>query len=131
MLMPPSVRLAAVLVVSLALGLGTAACGADAAPSGGGAGVVGTGTGSDPIEISIEGDSVSPGGVRVDAAVGEPLTLQVTSDRAGALHVHSSPEQELAYDEGETTLTVTVDAAGVVDVEDHVAEVVVLQLEVS
>jgi hypothetical protein len=83
------------------------------------------------VDVTINGDSVTPNGDRVDAKVGEPVTLNITSDRAGELHVHSTPEQELEYGAGKTTLELTVDTPGVVDVEDHVADVVIVQLEVS
>ncbi len=83
------------------------------------------------VDVTIKGDSVTPNGDRVDVEVGEPVTINVTSDREGELHVHSTPEQELEYGVGKTTLELTVDTPGVVDVEDHVADVVVVQLQVS
>jgi uncharacterized protein YcfL len=82
------------------------------------------------VEIEIEGDRVEPRGERVEVAAGEPLTLKVESNRAAELHVHSSPEQELEVEPGESTLTVTVKTPGIVDVEEHETGVVVLQLEV-
>ena len=33
----------------------------------------------------------------------EPLTVTITSDRSGELHVHSSPEEDIAFDKGTTT----------------------------
>jgi hypothetical protein len=81
--------------------------------------------------VTIEGDAVTPNGRRLKATVGEPVVLTVDSDRAGELHVHSTPEQELEYGKGTTTLTVTIDKPGIVDIEDHIADVVVAQLEVS
>ena len=85
---------------------------------------------ADAIEIEIEGDRVTPSGERVDAKVGEPITLHVKSDRAAELHVHSSPEQELAVKAGESTLTIKINTPGIVEVEEHHSETVVLQLEV-
>ena len=82
------------------------------------------------IQVTIKGESVTPKAKRVDAKVGVPFTVVVTSDREGELHVHSTPEQELAYQVGTTTLHVTIDKPGIVDIEDHVADVVVLQVEV-
>jgi hypothetical protein len=94
-----------------------------------------TGSPSQPsgtvIDVTINGEEVTPNGERLDAKVGEPITLVVTSDREGELHVHSSPEQELAYGVGKTTLNVTIDKPGIVDIEDHIADVVVVQLQVS
>jgi hypothetical protein len=83
------------------------------------------------VDVTIKGDKVTPNGERLEAEVGKPVTLRVTSDQPGELHVHSTPEQELEYGAGRTTLQVTVDKPGIVDVEDHAADVVVVQLEVS
>ena len=82
------------------------------------------------IEITREGDTITPMGERVEAPVGEPVTLVITADTAGELHVHSTPEQEVAYDAGTSEHTVTIDRPGVVEVESHEPDVVVLQLEV-
>jgi hypothetical protein len=83
------------------------------------------------VKVDIEGESVHPNGELVELGVGEPLVIEVEADHAGELHVHSSPEQELPYDKGHTTLRLTIDKPGVVDVEDHEADTVVFQLEVS
>ncbi|MGY2702167.1 hypothetical protein [Nocardioides sp. HB32] len=105
-----------------------AACGAS--DSGGGS------DGSSPsdpkiIQVTFDGDSVTPNGERVDVSVGQPVTLQVTADAPGEIHVHSTPEQELEYGKGETTLKLTpIEAPGTVDVESHSLEKVIVQLEV-
>ena len=85
----------------------------------------------DAIEVEIEGGKISPNGDRVEVKTGEAITLQIDSDRAGELHVHSTPEQELSFDKGESTVELTIDTPGIVDVEEHETGVVVLQLEVS
>lgn len=82
------------------------------------------------IEIEIEGDRVEPNGMRVQAAAGEPVTLAVKSDRAAELHVHSSPEQVLEVEPGESTLELVIERPGIVDIEEHDSGLVVLQLEV-
>jgi len=82
------------------------------------------------IEIEIEGDSIEPNGMRVKVAAGEPVTLEIESDRPAELHVHSSPEQVLEVEKGESTLTLTIERPGIVDVEEHETGKVVLQLEV-
>lgn len=84
----------------------------------------------DAIEIEIEGDRIEPNGRRVEATAGEPITLDVESDRAAELHVHSSPEQVLAVKQGKSTIELTIETPGVVDVEEHDSGIVVLQLEV-
>ncbi len=116
------VLLAAVLTTLLTL----AGCGSDdpaPAPAGG------TAT-DDRIEITFEGEAV-PQVQRVPVDVGEKVEIVIKSDQAGELHVHADPEQELDYEAGTTTLTLTIDQPGVVDIERHEPEALVLQLEVS
>ena len=111
---------AAVLTVAL---LGLTACGDDGndAP-----------TAPVTIEVTIEGDSVTPNGDRVTVAVGQPVELDITADAPGEIHVHSDPEQELEYDAGTSTVEIEpIDQPGVVDVESHALEQVIVQLEVS
>ncbi|EON24985.1 hypothetical protein CF8_0883 [Nocardioides sp. CF8] len=82
------------------------------------------------IEITVSGDTVEPNGERVDAAVGEEIVLRVTSDAPGEIHVHSTPEQALSYEAGTTDLPLTIDQPGLVDVESHTLDLVIVQLEV-
>jgi len=91
----------------------------------------GTTTETKPIEITFTGDSVEPNGERVKVKAGEEIELVVKADQPGELHVHSNPEQELEYGAGTTTLKLTLNEPGVVDVESHDLEVVIVQLEVS
>ena len=83
------------------------------------------------INISIQGDTVEPNGSRVKVKRGEPVTLRIDADSPGELHVHSTPEQELEFGEGVSTKKLTIDQPGIVDVEDHELEQVIVQLEVS
>jgi hypothetical protein len=83
------------------------------------------------LNVTVHGKHVTPNGDRLKVKLGQPVTIHVMSDRAGQLHVHSSPEQELNYRKGMTTLKVTIHTPGVIDIEDHIANVVVTQLEVS
>ena len=83
------------------------------------------------IEITIQGDTVDPNGERVEVPLGEPVTLDITSDREGELHVHSTPEQEVSFSHGDTETELTFDKPGVVDVEDHESGKVIVQLQVS
>jgi hypothetical protein len=68
---------------------------------------------------------------RLEVKAGEPVELVVKADEPGELHVHSTPEQEFEYGAGTTTLELTLDQPGVVDVEAHDPKVVIVQLEVS
>lgn len=82
------------------------------------------------IDVEIHGDRIMPNGQRIQVPVGEPVSLNVTSDRAGEFHVHSSPEQTPAFKKGKTTVKLTIERPGLVDVEEHDSGVVVVQLEV-
>jgi hypothetical protein len=86
---------------------------------------------STTVNIEFSDGSVTPKGKRVEVKAGEPVELVVKADKPGELHVHSTAEQELEYGAGTTTLKLTIDQPGVVDVESHHLEVVVVQLEVS
>lgn len=91
----------------------------------------GSGLDTKTIDITIEGDSVTPNGDRVEVQVDQPIELVVKADAAGEIHVHSTPEQELEYAAGTTTLKLTIDKPGVVDVESHSLEKTIVQLEVE
>jgi hypothetical protein len=117
--------LAAAAVVLATLTCPTA-CGDEDTPDGSGS--------SDPkvIKVTFAGDTVDPNGERVEVAKGQDVKLEVTADKGGEIHVHSSPEQELEYEAGESTLTIKgIDQPGTVDVESHTLEKVLVQLEVS
>lgn len=84
------------------------------------------------IMVTITGDQVSPSGDRVEVGVGQPIELQVTADAPGEIHVHSTPEQELSYEAGTSTLTLDpIEQPSVVDVESHDLAVTIVQLEAS
>ncbi|PWN04306.1 hypothetical protein DJ010_01245 [Nocardioides silvaticus] len=82
------------------------------------------------IEVRIEGDRVAPNAEELALAVNETLVWNITSDRAGELHVHSKPEQYVEFGEGETRAEMTVETPGSVEVEDHETRAVVAILEV-
>lgn len=127
MLGPASRRTTRTLAASALTGLlalTAAACGDD---DGGGDG------GSEEtavIEITFSEDEVTPSGERVQVDVGQPIDLEVTADEPGELHVHADPEQTLPYDEGTETIELQIDRPGVVEVESHELDVVIVQLEV-
>lgn len=116
------------LVTALLLTLlSLTACSSDSG-SGSGSGSGGTGT---AVHITIKNGTVTPHGDRVKAKMGLPVTLHIDADTAGEIHVHSSPEQEIKFDKGTSTKKLTIDQPGIVDVEDHALEQVIVQLEVS
>ena len=124
--------LASLTVVLCALTL-TSACGGDDGGDGGSASG-GTSQQSEApksIAVTIKGDEVTPNGDRIEVDAGQDLELDVTADKPGEIHVHSTPEQELEYKEGKSTLTITnLDQPGTVDVEVHDLDKVIVQLEV-
>jgi hypothetical protein len=83
------------------------------------------------VAITIEGGEITPNGKRLEVERDEAVTLEITSDVAGELHVHSKPEQYVEYEAGTSTHELVISAPGVVDVEDHETGTVIVQLEVS
>jgi hypothetical protein len=82
------------------------------------------------VRITITGDKVDPSGSRVQVKKGDPVTLLINADKAGELHVHSSPEQHVEFPAGSSAATLTIDQPGVVEVEDHALDKLIVQLEV-
>jgi len=96
----------------------------------------GDGDGGDPVdpvvvEITFEDGEVTPNGERVEVDAGQPIDLEVTADEPGSLHVHSDPEQEFEYDAGTETFEIQIDRPGIIEVESHELEIIVVQLEVK
>ncbi len=113
--------LATVFVTLLAI----TGCGSDDKPT------EGSGSG-DAVRIQLDfKDGKAPSVERVPVKRGQKVELVITADEPGELHVHSEPEQELEYAAGTTTETITIDNPGVIDVERHDIDALVLQLEVS
>jgi hypothetical protein len=83
------------------------------------------------VAVTIKGDDVKPVAQQVEVGVGEKLVLEVTSDRAGELHVHSNPEQEPAFESGSSRIVLTFDKPGQVDVEEHESGALILRVLVS
>ena len=55
----------------------------------------------------------------------------VTADEPGEIHVHSTPETSFAYEAGTETFKLQISRPGVVEVESHDLEKIIVQLEVS
>ena len=126
--MPRAVRRAVVVLLSLVVLVTVTSCGSD--------GTTSTGAGTDrsdsvTIDITLKGGTVKPSGSKVKVKAGAPVHLHIVADKAGELHVHSSPEQHLEFDVGTTDKTLTIDQPGLVDIEDHALDKLIVQLEVS
>ena len=114
-------RRAAAAIATAGLLMTLTACGGEEAP------------GSDEpvvIDITIKDGKVTPAGDTVKVGVNQPVDLVVDADSAGTLHVHSDPEHEFAYGEGTETFKLAVPRPGVVEVETHDPDYIVVKLEV-
>lgn len=118
-------RRVALIATVLATLLATAGCGASDAEE-----TPDSTTDPQRIELTFEG-SAAPATERVAVDAGEEVELVIKADEPGELHVHADPEQVLEYAAGTTVVKVTIDQPGVVDVERHEPEALVLQLEVD
>ena len=127
----PAARAIAVGVLTLVTSLGVTGCGSD---SSGTSGTSSKDPSSDAsaqkLDVSIKGDTITPTNKRIPVNKDEPLTVTITSDRSGELHVHSSPEEEIPFDKGTTTKKLTFKTPGVIEVEEHISDTLVAQLEV-
>jgi hypothetical protein len=117
-------QLATLTVLVSTLGF-VSACGDDE-PSG-----TDDGKDTETIEVTFSEGTVTPNGERVEVDINQPIDLVVEADEPGEIHVHSEPEQEFEYAVGTTTLKIVIDKPGVVDVESHNLEQVIVQLQVS
>ncbi len=110
--------------LAVAVALAAGGCGTEGpdAAAVGGDGVV--------VEVMIEdGEARSPV-ERVEVDAGEQVELVVMADSAGELHVHADPEREITYEVGTTTFPLQIDRPGLVDVELHHSDELLVQLVV-
>ena len=119
--------LAVVAVLVATLTVLTSCSGSDSGASGSGT----TSNKPTSIDITIKNGDVTPQGERVEAKVNRPITLNISADKAGQIHVHSSPEQHIDFPKGQSTKHLTIKQPGIVDVEDHALDKVIVQLQVQ
>ena len=85
------------------------------------------------VPITIQSGSVDPAGEQVDVTVGQTVVLDVDSDAADELHVHSAPEEQefdvKAADDQQFQFV--AEQPGQFDVELHESDVLVVQLVVQ
>ena len=133
----PAARTVAAGILTLVTSLGVTGCVSDTSDTSDTSGTSGTSS-KDPstdasaqkLDVVIKGKSITPTNKRIEVSKGKPLTITINSDRSGELHVHSSPEEEIPFDKGTTTKKVTFSTPGVVEVEEHVSDTLIAQLEV-
>lgn len=72
------------------------------------------------IDVTIKGGEVTPTNEPLQAKVGDPIIVRVTSDAADELHVHSNPEHTFKVEpKSGQSFQFTVAVPGKVDVELH------------
>jgi len=83
------------------------------------------------VDVTIADGVVSPTNAQVRSMVGQPIVLEVDSDRVDSLHIHSVPEQtfDVAARPGQR-FEFTVAIPGRVDVELHELHRTVVTIEV-
>ena len=74
---------------------------------------------------------MKPVAEEVRAKAGDVLLVTITSDRAGELHVHSSPEQEVGFEQGTTEVEVELEQPGQVDIEEHASDTLIARVLVK
>lgn len=72
------------------------------------------------IKVDLKGSSATPDGERIDVDVDQPVDLDITADRAGEIHVHSSPEQYFDFAAGDNDpIKLQFDRPGLIEIEFH------------
>lgn len=104
-------RLAGVVVVPAVVAALVSGCGGDSDTPVTEDGVV--------IDVVIDGGSVTPSNERIEAAVGETVTVRIESDADDELHVHAVPEHSFEIYPGTQETQFSVDVPGQVAVELH------------
>jgi hypothetical protein len=133
----PAARTVAAGILTLATSLGVAGCGSDTSSASDTSSTKSTSSkapsadaSAQKLDVAIKGETITPTNKRIEVNKGKPLTITISSDRSGELHVHSSPEEEIPFDKGTTTKQLTFANPGVVEVEEHVSDTLIAQLEV-
>jgi hypothetical protein len=127
-------RLAGVLPALALLGTVAAGCSHDGSATGPQPPPSGAGSSDGSVhelKISVQGDTITPEAEQLDLSVGDTLAMTVTADRAGVLHVHSSPPQEFDFGPGTHTYRVSFDKPGRVDIEEHVSDTLIARAVVE
>lgn len=84
------------------------------------------------IDVAIAGGNVTPTNAQLQGKVGEPIVLNVTSDVADELHVHSVPDHTFTVEaKPNQRFQFTVDVPGNVEIELHELNRVVASVQVQ
>ncbi|HEX7717999.1 MAG TPA: hypothetical protein VF416_11960 [Marmoricola sp.] len=83
------------------------------------------------IQVTVDGDSVTPSGDQVTVQRNQPIVFQIDATEEGELHVHSSPAKAIEYPAGKSQVQITIDKPGVIEAEIENLGKLVVQLEVK
>ena len=84
------------------------------------------------LDVTIAHGQATPTNAALEARVGQPVTVHVTSDAADELHVHSTPDHEFAIAAAPNqTFTFTINTPGTVEVELHHLDKTVATIDVT
>ena len=84
------------------------------------------------LDVTIAHGKATPTNAALQARVGQPVTVHVTSDAADELHVHSTPDHEFAIAAAPNqTFTFTINTPGKVEVELHHLDQAVATIDVT
>jgi hypothetical protein len=119
----PKRTVLALVALAVVAALGLTGCGSNAKTP--------TSTSSaQKLAITIKGSSITPTKKRIPVKLNQPLTITITADRSGELHVHSSPEQHIEFTSGTTVKKITFKVPGLIELEEHKTNTLIAQLEV-
>ncbi len=82
------------------------------------------------LSLEVTQDAITPNGELMQVATGEEVTINISADHEGSFHVHSTPEQEIEFEAGDSTHTLTFTSPGKVEMESHDPPLVVAIFEV-
>lgn len=83
------------------------------------------------VSVTVDGDTITPEPGKVPIAVGEDVTIKVTSDVAEEVHVHGYDKMMDLEPGVENKVTFTADIPGLFEVELEDSGTLLLELEVS
>lgn len=83
------------------------------------------------IRVIIQDGNVYPDNKRISIDRGTTVVFHINAEVPGELHVHSSPEAHIEYGAGDTVKELTFDRPGLIAVEDHALDKLLIQLEVK
>lgn len=130
-LMIPRNRLVTTSLVGLALAATLTACGDNGNSASPTLKPSPTATPTHRVEqVKVVSGKITPEGKILQLRVNQPLTLEISADQPGELHVHSTPERTISYPKGQSSWELEIPRPGVVEIEDHHSGALVFKLQV-